>query len=76
MIDFAEARKIVEATIPGGGATADHGYEDDTYWFPIIEPQRIGGRVPAVTKDRGELVWMSSVDDRFSESANYGASHP
>lgn len=58
MITFAEARRVVEANDPGA-KTADHGYESDTHWFPVIAPERIGGRMPAVSKRTGALTWVS-----------------
>lgn len=68
MITFAEARRIVEGDAPGGATTAPYGYESDEHWFPLVLPERIGGRVPGVSKSDGALVWMSSLAPEYSES--------
>ena len=76
MLTFTDARRLVEAAIPGGGETAAYGYESDRYWFPVVLPDRLGGRVPGVAKSTGAVTWMSSISEEYSNSRPYGALRP
>lgn len=71
MATFEDARQIVEEDVPGGAVTASYGFESDDSWFPIVLPERLGGRVPAVSKETGALAWVSSLSDEYSDSRPY-----
>lgn len=72
MITFEQARRIVESTIPGGGTTEQYGYETAENWFPVIAPERIGGRVPGVSKKSGSITWMSGSTGEYLTALPYG----
>lgn len=58
MVSFDEARQVVRDEWPDY-TIADHGYEDDDYWFLILLPETIGGRIPAVAKATGDVTWIN-----------------
>ena len=67
-VTFNQAREIVRRSIPGGGEVSTRGWAGPVHWFPLILPQRDGGRVPRVRRDSGELSWVSSLDDEFASA--------
>ena len=75
MLTFADARQVVEADLDGE-KTAPYGSESERYWFPIPLPERVEGRVPAVSKDKGALTWMDSISEEYTDSHPYGPPRP
>lgn len=76
MITFGQARRIVGTAVPGGAQTAPYGYESDSRWFPIMLPERLGGRVPGVSKATGAITWMSAISEEYSDARPYGTARP
>lgn len=72
MVTFDEARRIVEHDEDVD--TEPYGYESAAHWFPVIAPERTGGRVPAVAKKTGALSWQSgTTSDEFQSARVVGA---
>lgn len=71
MITFEQARAAVEG-LPDAGPTEPYGYESPSRWFPVLAPQRIGGRVPGVDKQTGAVTWMFAADDEYQDAALVG----
>lgn len=71
MVTFDEARKIVERD--GEVGTEPYGYESAAHWFPVVAPERTGGRVPAVAKKTGTLTWQSgTTSDEYASAQLVG----
>lgn len=75
MITFSDARRVVEDDDPSV-RTEPYGYESDAHWFPVIAPERAGGRVPAVSKRTGALSWTSGTTDDEYQSARLVGRRP
>lgn len=65
MITFEWAKEMVAATIPGGGQMEPYGYQSPRRWFPVIAPERAGGRVAGVDKNSGAITWMSANEPEY-----------
>lgn len=66
MISFAEARQIVLDSWPDYDI-AEFGYDGGDYWLLTILPVTVGGRIPAVNKITGNLLWINENDMFYTQ---------
>lgn len=66
---FDQARREVERR---DYDVAPYGYETDDEWLLVLLPERVGARVPAVSKRTGQLRWIHTHSPEYTEQRPVG----
>lgn len=74
-VTFDEARRAVRDQWPDY-RLATYGYEGDDHWLLILLPETAGGRVPAVSKETGDIIWINENAAIYTQERPVGGGIP
>ena len=66
MLTFDDAKQRVKTAWPNY-VIAPEGYDVGSGWIVLLLPETAGGRIPLVSKDSGEIKWISSYSPEYRQ---------